>query len=180
LKEPDSILIKRIKQNDEFAFREIYDRYKYRVFSFAARYLNEKSEIEEIIQEIFVKLWKTRHRIKEDLPLHNYLFTITKNTILHKKQKQLNEQKYLEYARTFYSMQYFHTQEEVEFRELEKIVESSVEKLPPKRKEVFLLNRIDGLTYKEIADKTNLSLKTVEAHIRLALQDLRRMLEEYL
>jgi RNA polymerase sigma-70 factor (ECF subfamily) len=180
LKEPDSILIKRIKESDREAFREIYDRYKYRVFSFAGRYLNDKSEIEEIIQEIFVKLWKTRLRIKEDLPLHNYLFTITRNTILHKKQKQINEQKYLDYARVYYSMQYFHTQEEVEFNELSKIIEDSIARLPKKRREIFLMNRNDGLTYKEIAQELDLSLKTVEAHIRLALQDLRRMLEEFI
>jgi RNA polymerase sigma-70 factor (ECF subfamily) len=180
LKEPDSILIRRIKNDDRDAFREIYDRYKYRVFSFAGRYLNNKSDIEEAIQEIFVKLWKTRNRIKEDLPLHNYLFTITRNTILHKKQKIVNQKKYMEYARIYYTTQYLHTQEEVEFNELNKILEESISKIPPKRREIFLLNRNEGLTYKEIAEKLNLSIKTVEAHIRLALQDLRKMLEEYL
>lgn len=180
MKEPDSILIRRIKSDDHEAFREIYDRYKYRVFSFAGRYLNDKSDIEEIIQEIFVKLWKTRSRIKEDLPLYNYLFTITRNTILHKKQKQINEKKYLEYLKIYYSITTLSTQNEVQFKEAREKVDMAIRNLPPKRREIFLLNRNEGLTYREIAEKLNLSIKTVEAHIRLALQDLRKDLEEYL
>lgn len=180
MKEPDNILIQRIKNDDREAFREIYDRYKYRVFSFAGRYLNDKSDIEEIIQEVFVKLWKTRSRIKQDLPLYNYLFTITRNTILHKKQKQVNEKKYLEYLKTYYSISTLSTQNDIQFKETSEKVNSAINKLPAKRREIFLLNRNEGLTYREIADKLELSIKTVESHMRLALQDLRKELEEYL
>ena len=177
---PETILIKRIKKDDKEAFRDIYNLYKVRVFSFASRYLSNETDIEEIIQEVFTKLWITRKRIKEEYPLHNYLFTITKNTILHKKQKQVNEQKYLEYLRVFYTISSLSTQKKVEFNEVSEKVDQAIDSLPEKRRQIFLLNRNDGLTYKEIAEKLELSIKTVEAHMRLALQDLRRELKGYL
>lgn len=77
-------------------------------------------------------------------------------------------------------METLSTQKTVEFEEVREKVEAAIEKLPPKRKEIFLLSRSEGLTYKEIAEKLSLSIKTVEAHMRLALQDLRAELLHYL
>lgn len=176
----EAILIRRVREGDKQAFREIYDLYRYRVYSFASRYLSNDSAIEEVIQEIFVKLWETRARIREDLPFHNYLFTITRNTILHGRQKEMNRQKYMEYHRIYISMKSLSTQNTIEYNEVNKILNAAVGKLPPKRQQIFLLNREEGLSYKMIAGKLGISLKTVEAHMRLALQDLRADLEEFL
>ena len=77
-------------------------------------------------------------------------------------------------------METLSTQKTVEFEEVREKVEAAIEKLPPKRKEIFLLSRSEGLTYKEIAEKLSLSIKTVEAHMRLALHDLRAELLHYL
>lgn len=180
MSEQESILIARLKEDDKEAFREIFDRYKARVYSFAARYLDNHSEIEEILQEVFVKLWYSRQRIREDLLLCNYLFTITKNTILHKKQKELNRQKYLNYLRVYYSVQTLGTEDEIQHSELQTLLDTAIDKLPPKRKEIYLLKKNDGLTYKEIASKLNLSVKTVESHMRLCFKNLRDALADYL
>ncbi len=180
MKADNPILIVQVRQGDRKAFRRIYDHYREQVWCFASRYLQNPSDLEEIVQEIFVKVWETRERIDPHRSLSNYLFTITKNTIFNKRQKRINEQAYLRYMRIYQTASRLETEKEVFYTECRHMVEKSIQSLPAKRRQVYRLNREQGLSHKEISEKLGISQKTIESHMRLALIKIRSDLQDYL
>ncbi len=180
MKPGDNILVRRLKDGDEIAFKEIYQRYKEKVYFFALRYVKNEAEASEILQQVFVKLWDSRHKIRRDKQLINYLFTITKNTLFHDLEKQKTRQAYIEYLKIYASAQSFATDEQILFDECRNALKEAIRELPAKRRQIFLSRKDHGMTYKAIAEQFHISIKTVETHISLATKSLREKMEEFL
>lgn len=175
----DLALFEKIKNGDGKAFREIFERYYPPLCCFALQLLGEDEAAEEIVQNMFVKLWEKRGAISIDTSVRQYLFRSVKNYcinhIQHNKIKKLYAEKAAELARQeINSSDYY-----LEIGLAEKI-EACVESLPEKRQEIFRLSREDGLKYKEIADRLNISVKTVETQMGFALKTLRENLKEFI
>jgi len=174
--EDDAQLIRRIQTGENEAFRQLYYKYVDKVYYFSLRYLRNKEDAEGLTQEIFIKLWEMRDKLKPDLSLNSYIFTIAKNTIFNKNRKKINENSYKEYLKHHMDQVYDKTENDVILNEVRNWINKAVDELPPQRKHIFQLSRFEGLSYKEISTRLNLSERTVESHIRLALRAIRSTL----
>jgi len=155
------------------AFRHIFDECSGQIYHFALQYVNSAFDAEEITQEVFVRLWETRHRIDPGANFDAYLFTITRNIIFNSHKKKLNEWKYYDKVKSYVLNNSIDTDTVVLYNELESIIQKYIDAMPEKRRKVFVLNRFQGLSHKQIAEELNISTKTVEVHMRLALKELK-------
>ena len=174
----DYILFEKIKKGDKKAFEALFHRYYGILCHYAALLVKNEAEAEEIVQELFVRIWEKREKIQIDTSLKNYLFRAVKNQSLNYIQhNQIKNQ---------YAQKVIHETEAVktddnnyaEIGLLHKI-EESINSLPEKRQEIFRLSRQQGLKYREIAEKLNISVKTVETQMGLAIKTLREKLKHY-
>jgi RNA polymerase sigma-70 factor (ECF subfamily) len=175
----DSYIIEQLKQGDDSAFETLYYKYIDKVFYFALRYLRSREDAEGLTQDIFIKIWENRDSLNPDLSLNSYIFTIAKNTIFNKNRKKINEQAYVEYLKNHLDQVYNKTENDILLNEVKSFIDQCIIDLPRKRQHIFRLSRFDGLSYKEISQKLNLSERTVETHIRLALKSIRSSLENH-
>ncbi|SHI95394.1 RNA polymerase sigma-70 factor, ECF subfamily [Tangfeifania diversioriginum] len=174
----DYILFEKIKQDDKKAFETLFHRHYGILCHYATHLIKNEAEAEEIAQELFVRLWEKREKIQIDTSLKNYLFRAVKNQCLNYIQhNQIKNQ---------YAQKVIHETEAVKTDEsnypkiglLHKI-EESINSLPEKRQEIFRLSRQQGLKYREIAEKLNISVKTVETQMGLSIKTLREKLKHY-
>lgn len=164
-----------IKDGDLRAFNELFDRYGKRLYHFSIGYLKSAADSEEIVQEVFLKIWNNREELSAQKSFESYLFTIAKNSILNTIRKSKSEQAYLSYAKLHPGKNVL-LDDELNFRELEEAYKEAVEQLSPRRKEIFMLNREQSLSNAEIAEKMNVSVKTVENQMTSALSEIRKNL----
>jgi len=174
----DQELFYRIKEGDEKAFEALFRDYYPFLCMYCTRLLKDASAAEEIVQELFVRLWEKRSQTIIDTSVKNYLFRAVKNHCLnyikHSHIKNEYNRKMLEAS----ELSSFETEEPD--TDLIKIIDESIASLPDKRREIFRLNREEGLKYREIAEKLNISIKTVETQMGLALKTLREKLRDFL
>lgn len=177
-RESDHILIDRIKTGDEKAFEALFRAYYPILCSYATRIVNDAAVAEEIAQEVFVKMWERKESLLIDASVKNYLFRSVKNSCLNHLRHIKTEEEYIKHIQ---SDQHDYPEQDYESKkELLAKIESGIAAMPEKRREIFKLSRQDGLKYREIAEKLNISVKTVEAQMGLALKHLREKLIEYL
>ena len=162
--------LRRLKQDDERAFDALFRHYSAMVYRFAYGYLKSRVEAEEIVQECFLKIWEKRAQLHDDVPLKGYLFTTAHHAILNQLRRGQHQLKFQTQAAAVAPAV---VSNEAEYTELETLYLTALDKLPPKRREIFILSRQQGLSYPEIAQQLNLSVKTVEAQITQALKFLR-------
>lgn len=172
------MLVQRLAKNDVQAFNELYNLYSRRIFGFAYGFLRSKEEAEGIVQEVFVKIWETRNNLRSDLSFSWFLFTIARNLILNKLQHHQYEMRYQKDFLAETSGDDNNTEEQVFYRDMSDHINNLIMELPPKRKEIFLLSRFEGLSYQEISEKLNISVKTVEVQISLALKYIRARIKK--
>lgn len=172
-------LISELKKGSEKAFTVLYEMYWGRVYHFSRIYLSSKSEIEEVVQEVFVKVWETRQFLQEDDSFQGFLFIITRNLIFNRFRRSFNENAY-KLTVLSSAIKHYDIESEINTADLESFLKRMINELPPRQQEVFNLSRNEHLTYKEIAVKLGISEKTVERHINEALRFLRKNLTLYL
>jgi RNA polymerase sigma-70 factor, ECF subfamily len=167
-------LLLRLKEGNIVAFDSIYEQYCKRLYAFVIRYVKQESDAEEIVQEVFIKIWENRVKIDVYSSFESYLFTITYNSAITFLRKRVHEKKYLEHVR---SLQEVNTASELTddlyFKELNSKLQSLLLELTPRQREIFLLSREEGLTHDEIAKKLGISSNTVKNHIVSVLNFLK-------
>jgi RNA polymerase sigma-70 factor, ECF subfamily len=172
-------LIRRLKNDDKSALDEIFHYYYPRLYNFSKRILKIEDEIDDILQDVFLKIWINRNKINNPETFNSFIFTITKNALLNLIRSNINKQTFKEeFSRKVISAEYF-TIDQIEFKEIQTAIDQIVSRLPEKRQKVFLLSRIEGLSNKEIAQKLNISEKTVEDHITHSIRFLKKSLSEF-
>lgn len=174
----DKKLIHEIRRGDEKAFRVMYELYFPKVVSYATKLLRSQEDSKEVAQDVFVKLWAKRYELDSSQSISGLIFRITKFLAIDRIRKQENELKMSNISMAF---QVGGRSLEAEYldAELNSVYLGSVEKLPNKRRLIFQLSRSKELSHKEISQKLNISTKTVEAQIRLALQQIREDIGKY-
>lgn len=174
----DGDLVDFLKAGKRPAFEEIYRRYWYKLFAIAYHHTGIREEAEEIIQEIFLDLWRRR----ADANIRNldlYLTIAVKNQIYDFFKSQLSYRRYREYLIFNEISKHYDTENIVGFSELSAAVEHVLNLLPEKSAEVFKRSRFENQSVKEIAQGLNLSEKAVEYHITKSLRFLRENLRNY-
>jgi RNA polymerase sigma-70 factor (ECF subfamily) len=174
---PDKVLIILLKQGNIKAFEQVYNNYHKQIFCFADRSLRNADEAKEIVQHTFIKLWENRETLDEDLSMGAFLFTIARNLIVNYYRKLVHAQYYAKIIISNGDIDNS-TIQQINADELRKQINELIAQLPGKRRAIFLLSRDEGLSYKEIAEKLNISVNTVETQISRALEYLRGKLND--
>lgn len=170
---PEKDLILSLKSGDENAFTTLYKIYWSKVYNFSCLYLTSTVEAEEVVQEVFIKLWEARIFLKEEENLKNFLFIITRNLIFNQFRKSFNENAYKMTILKSATEEY-HMEDEMIAADLKEHIQKLISELTPRQKEIFQMSREEHLSYKEIAVRLSISEKTVERHINDALKFLRK------
>lgn len=165
-------LISRLKEGDKRAFDEIYARFHKRIFLFCKNYGLSESDSEEVTQEVFVKLWTHRNVLNSEKSIGSYLYKIGKNIIVDEFKKKIKTRASQEYQMNLI-VPGNNVQEDMDYLDLKNLIDQTLLYLPQRRREVFELSRIKGLSHKEIAKELGISTKTVENHLNLALNNFR-------
>ncbi|WP_114750715.1 RNA polymerase sigma factor [Pleomorphovibrio marinus] len=171
----DQQLLTSLKDRDDAkAFEEIYLRYFDQIFRFVYKVMQDKEIAEDLVQNIFFDLWKNRNKVQIQM-LSAYFFGAARNQIAKEIRKNKWNREQLKLVEDFFSVS--STEEYLDEKETKGLLESAILKLPTKCRAVFELSRFKYLSNKEIAQKTGLSVFTVENHIKKALFHLRQSIE---
>lgn len=172
----------------ETDFDRIYVIYFPKLVRFAQTYLLHREDAENIVQDIFLQLWESADQHLLESSLNAYLFTIVKNRCIDalRKYDQMQDKRCLlsdlerkEFNFKLYSLQHF-DDNHLTLPEIEQIIQQAMDSLPLRCREIFMLSRIEGLKHKEIAERLQLSVNTVEGQISIALRKLREALKNYM
>tara|TARA_B100000809_G_scaffold54191_1_gene49771 strand:+ start:19839 stop:20435 length:597 start_codon:yes stop_codon:yes gene_type:complete len=180
LKEPtiniERLLVMQLMAGNEKAFRKLYDTYRNDLYRFSLSMVVSKTYAEEIIQDVFLKLWMNRKTLKPELSIRSYLFTITRNDTISFLKKAANNKKMRE--QIFYTSQkhVYSTERYIREAELEIIKNEALELLTPRRRQIFEMSRNEDKSYEEIAIELGISPNTVRNQMSMALETLRDFL----
>jgi len=170
-----------IQKDDRVAFFYIYERYFKRLYGFVLKFIKQKEDAEEIVQEVFVKIWESRNKIDAYSSFESFLFTVAYNASLNRLRKKTNETKYIEHLK---SLQQINNSpdliDEIYFNELTSRVQSLLNELTPRQKEIFLMSREKGISHDEIAEKLDISVNTVKKHMANTLAFLKSHIDNSL
>lgn len=173
----EKILLVRIAAGDTIAFRELYEKYRKKVYFLAWHLLKTESESEDVCQEIFIKLWANRQKLPELDNFNAYLNALIRNHVYNCLRKKATEESFVLEA---LHIDAEHLQDAVmdsaEFRELQLTVKEAIWHLPPRQKQVFELSRMEGYRYEEIANELHISRETVKKHVTAAIRNIREFL----
>lgn len=167
---PDSELILLIKQKEEQAFTEIYNRYWEKMASYAIRLTKSEEEAADIVQEIFVSLWNRRNILVIKSTLGAYLIRSTRNLCLRYIERNINTCDFLDKITEQAVDNSLNIEESISLKELQENIDLGIAKLPKKMREVYLLSRDEQLSYHEIAKKLNIAEGTVKKQVSNALK----------
>lgn len=173
-----------LQKGEKFAYEEIYNDYFGVIYHLSLQYLHDAAIAEEIVQDSFMKLWEIRETLNDQFNIRSFLYTITKNNCLNYLRNRKIAMKHQENLK-YLEMQFNYEALEkmgnwLEFEALREKIDQAIAALPADLRETFLLSRFDELSYKEIAFKQTICIKTVEARISKALRILRHELKDYL
>ena len=168
-------LIADIKAGKKAAYKSVYLKYYERLCIYVLNYTQDRNLAEDIVQDTFLSLWTKRSTLRVDGSLNGYLYRLTYNKLVDVFRKNKKHDNELETLRNETLGDLMEDYEDVYTKKLAQ-VEKAIDTLPPRCKEVFLLNKMDGMRYKEIADHLGISLKTVENQIGKALASIRKHL----
>lgn len=168
-------LIQKLKKGDEEAFSAMYKLYWEKVYNFSRLYLASSEDVAEIVQEVFIKLWETRHLIDEEQSFEGFLFIITRNQIFNYSRKRLNYS-FLKMTVMQSIEKSYEEEDQLEIADLKRHLSVLISQLPERQQEIFRLSRERHMTYKQIAEQLSISEKTVEYHMTAALKYLRKNL----
>jgi RNA polymerase sigma-70 factor (family 1) len=176
---PDSnILITRLTQGDAKAFEVLFKLYYERLTLFANRFVNDLQVAEEITAEVFALLWERGYEISFSTSVSSYLFEMVQNRSLNYLKRRKIENLYVNYLEknNLLDELYRSVENSYEEKELACQINNAINRLPEKCREIFVMSRFSDMKYREIADKLNISPKTVERQMSIALEKLRQVL----
>lgn len=155
------------------AFSQLFHQYSPKVYAYALKLVKSDTLAEEIVQEVFVKIWNLDAQLRDIENLDAYLRVITRNHTLKLLRRMALEMKTSKMMAKDYDDSHNETEEYIIFKESAQLLTEAVEKLPPQQKLVYQLCHQEGLKYEEAAERLNLSKLTVKTHMQHALRFLR-------
>jgi len=183
----EEYIFNKLREGDEYAFRVIYKQYVPRLYYFVLEYVSQKDLAENIVQDTMLTLWNKRESLNDDTHLSAYLFTVAKNNCLYRlremrysKNRFVDEDVFnLEKDANMVALEALDTSD-LTLQEMERIIEETMNELPPQCRNVFYMSRFEDKKYREIADTLNISVKAVEGHVSKALRIFRTKLKDFL
>jgi len=172
-------LLQQLIEGDAQAFTEIYELYQDKIFAFAYKLTKSKEDANDVVQEIFIKLWQRREQIKIELNFGAYLRKMTQNHVYDLLQKMAKDRSLQEKIKTNIQALQNKTEQDLLGKELQKAYLEAIENLPPQRKKIYQLSRDEDLSYDEIAERLNLSRNTVHNQMVSAIRSIREYISKH-
>lgn len=168
-------LVKLLQKGNVEAFDSLFGAYSSKLFGFAFKYFRNESDAEELVQEVFVKVWENRQSLKSEYSFRSYLFTIALNQIRKYYNKKAASLRYLESlsAETFTSEAGNNENYELALQKLNSIIDT----MPPRRREIFIKSKLEGKSSKEIASELNITPGTVDNQVSEAIRFIRNQMK---
>lgn len=170
---PETALVLAIRDGDDQAFKALYFQYADPLFRFLYRKTNQREIAEELVQELFVKVWRNRNNLDPHQSIKAYLYQAANHVAIdHLRKKVITP--------TGGEVRPEHRTSEIDEEAFERKarIQDAIRQLSETQRNVFCASRFDGLTYKEIAETEGISVKTVEVHMGRALKKLRESLKD--
>lgn len=164
-------LLDALSKSDKTAFDSLFKHYYPKIKRFLSGFLDTEEEAEDLTQDVFVKIWQNRTQMVMVEKLNAYLYRVARNTLFSYIEKNIKHST----TSLLPEIPETDTLEEILFaRELNELIDLTIERMPPQRKTIFEMSRKKGLSNEEIADRLHISKRTVETHISAALTDIRK------
>jgi RNA polymerase sigma-70 factor (ECF subfamily) len=168
----ESYILQRIADGDERCFRQLYDRYRNKVYSIAWRITGLELAAEDVVQEAFIKVWENREKLPSLNNFGGWLNTITRHHIYNNLRKLAHEERFLRHLLA-QKPAAADTMESLAFDELQKLLHKAVNELTPQQKKVYLFSREEGLSHSDIGEILGISPNTVKSYMKESLRSIR-------
>jgi RNA polymerase sigma-70 factor (ECF subfamily) len=174
------LLVRIARHSDEEAAREFFEIFHPKLVRFAAMYISSTSMANDLVADVFLKLFRNKSKLEDIKDIQYYLYRSVKNQCISYYKKRKEEISIEDIEDTGYTYEIVNPESEFLTNELSGRIEDVINNFPPKRKIIYKMVVIDGLKYKEAAEILDLSVKTIENHLALAVKTLRGSIKEYL
>jgi RNA polymerase sigma-70 factor (ECF subfamily) len=174
----DSEIIRRIRQGDTGQFESLFRSSYVSLVRYAKTLIRDHDTAEEIVQDLFFRLWKDKEKLHIESSLNGYLYRAVHNRCLHYIDHNRVVEKYAQEMAVMTPETSETPTDIIHYRELQARIAGILERLPEKCGKIFCMSRFEGLKYSEIAEKLSVSVKTVEANMGRALKEFRKALAE--
>lgn len=158
-------ILLRLRSGDEDAFRTIYERYSRLIYHNIMRFVKDPSIADDLLQDVFIKIWENRELVNPDRSFPAYLFTCSRNITFNFKRHlkvQIESAKHLTHDQTHIDKS---LEEMLDTKEVQNIIENVINKLPLQRQKIFRMCKWEGMSYQEVAEELQISVSTVRDHI---------------
>ncbi len=172
--------LKKLSEGSELAFTRIFDHYRPRIYSVALKMLKSTDLAEEVVQEVFLKVWTKREEMAAINHFEGYLFMMARNHIYDRFKKLANEKAANRIFTEKRSTDVNNTDHPVIEGQYYELLQQTLSMLPPRQRQIYHLSREKGMSYKQIGRQLNISHLTVKKHMAEALGFIRRQLESHL
>lgn len=176
----EQYLLRRLKQGDADAFTLLFRRYYKDLVLFGGVFLPDQAVCEDIVQSIFLKLWKDRSALAIETSLKSFLLKSVRNSCLDEIRHSNVKREHESYVITHNVLEHVDTENYILYSDLYQQLQQALDKLPDAYREAFEMNRFEGLKYREIAERLEVSERTVEVRISKAIELLRQYLKDFL
>lgn len=174
---PEREIVEELREGMASAFDNLYKAYGHKLYTFAFTYLKSKEDAEEVVQNTYFKIWEKRKSLDSNQSFNSFLFSVGYHSTIDLLRQRLKEKKSREFILEKV-VSNFNLEESIEFGDLLEHVNHIVLELPPRKLEIYKLSRIDHLSYSEIAERLNISVKTVENGINFSMNFIRGHFEK--
>ena len=172
-------MLSKMADGDQLAFRQFFDIYKEKLFTFVYGLTHSKVDAEEVLQDVFLKLWESRSRLKEIDNPQAYIFRMTRNRTLDLLSRIGRDQKLIKQLWANIRMSEEFTEQILQARESQKLIREAMTELSDRQRKIVELSREEGLSHDEIASKLGLSKQTIKNHLSEALKKIRLYLDQH-
>ena len=174
----DEFLLDALSQGSHSAFEQLYDRYSRRIYANLIRLVRSEAIAEELLQDVFMKVWELRATLNTGQSFQSFLFQISGNLAIDFYRKSARRQTMEAAKKLIEESAYDHIEKYINFKEAEILLDRAISALPPQRQRIFRLCRIEGKSYEEVAELFSLTRNTVKDHMTKANRFLREILSQ--
>lgn len=172
-------LLSHVAKGNEAAFRQLFEQYWDNVYGVAYAMTKEHAIAKDIVQEVFIKVWKLRETLVEKADFRSFLFIVARNHIFNELRRRKRQDNLVDRLEAYFEERSASAEEKLLYKESTALIEAAIAELSPQQKEVYLLSREKGWKRQDIADHLRVSIPTVKTHLSRALEHIREYLERH-